>query len=156
MTIDLSGLRDIQAAVAPEWWPPAVGWWVLAGGICVVIGIGVLSFVWWYRQPKQFALRELKQLYRTYEHPVVLARQMSALFKRVALVLYPRERTAKLAAEDWQAFLGQKTNGALTQEQTKLLAFSTYLPDNTLTPDSREALYEAGRRGIIEMFRKKR
>jgi hypothetical protein len=156
LTIDLSGLRDIHSITEPLWWPPAIGWWFVLGFIFLTIGILISLFLWWYRTPKQYALRELKQFYQKTDNPVILARHMSALFKRIALILYPRKKIAKLSAEDWQTFLHQKTKGALSTEQAKLLAFSTYLPDNTLTPDAPTALYRAGRRGIVILFQKKR
>lgn len=155
MTLDLSGLRDIHMISEPSWWPPAIGWWFIFCVFMLVVGMGIGCFLWWYHRPKQYALRELKQLYLQTDNAVVLARKMSALFKRIALVLYARKKIAKLSEGDWQDFLMQKTNGVLTIEQAKLLAFSTYLPDNTLTPDSRDSLYNAGKRGIIEMFRKR-
>lgn len=154
--IDLSGLRDIHLPVQPSWWPPAIGWWVVVA--MVILGtVGcVLLFLFWRSRPKQYALRELKQAYRRTDNPVVLARRMSELFKRIALIRYPRKRVAGLSEEDWMHFLLTKTRGAFSEEQAKLLAFSTYLPDNTLTTDDTASLYEAGYRGIKELFKRKK
>lgn len=154
--IDLSGLRDIHIPVEPSWWPPAIGWWMVVG-LLVLGGIGFVFMFWfWWSGPRQYALRELKQAYRRTDNPVVLARRMSELFKRIALIRYPRKRVAALSEEDWMRFLLTKTRGAFSEEQAKLLAFSTYLKDNTLTTDSAASLYKAGRRGIIEFFKRKK
>ena len=29
-------LRDVHEGVAPAWWPPAPGWWLLLGAIMIV------------------------------------------------------------------------------------------------------------------------
>ncbi len=156
MTPDLSGLKDIHMVAEPSWWPPAVGWWlVLAGIVGFILLTGILYAVWYHR-PRQYALRALETLYRTTENPVVLARHMSALLKRIALTLYPRRAVAGLSAEDWQAFLIEQTQNAFSAEQAKLLAFSTYLPDNTLVPVSRDGLYRAGQAGIKVLFKGKK
>ncbi len=154
--IDLSGLRDIHIPVEPSWWPPAIGWWIVVTALIFVLSCCLVAFFFWRSGPKQYALRELKSMYQKTDNPVILARQMSALFKRIALIRYPRKQVASLSEDDWADFLKTKTQGAFSDEQAKLLAFSTYLPDNTLVTDHPEALYKAGRVAITEFFKRKK
>ena len=103
--VDLSGLLDIHIPVAPSWWPPAVGWWIVMGGVLTGLITGLIMFRGWYGNPRQYALRELKKTYERTPNVVLLARQISVLLKRVVLVQYPRTKVATLTDEKWVDFL---------------------------------------------------
>ena len=107
--VDLSGLRDIHIPKEPSWWPPAIGWWIVLGGIIIACLICLISFLRWYNHPRQYALRELKKTFDEAPNTVLLARNISILLKRVALILYPRTKVATLSDEKWVDFLVQHT-----------------------------------------------
>ena len=150
--VDLSGLRDIHLPKEPFWWPPAIGWWLVLGGIIVALLIGVSLFFRWYNHPKQFALRELKKLYLEIPNPVLLARSVSHLLKRIVLVLYPRTKVASFTDEKWVDFLVKKTGNAFSVSQLDLLAQATYMPEKNLPPDDPADLYRAARIAVIKLF----
>ena len=100
----LQKLNDIVQAGAVPWWPPAPGWYVLAGAL-------VLAAVWaayrglrhWQRNRyRREARRELDAIVR--DGPTAAPR-VPELLKRVALSAWPRERVAGLTGRDWLAFL---------------------------------------------------
>ena len=113
-TDPLAELRDIHQPGMIETWPPALGWWILAG-------LGVLAFlalcIWLYRRwranrYRREAIRELQSLHSNWQadsddHAYLLALQ--SLLKRVALTGFPREDVASLTGEAWVQFLDQST-----------------------------------------------
>ena len=141
--IDVSGLRDIVEPIKPDFFPPAIGWWiVMVGGIiCFLILIGV--WVHYYFSPLSYALRELKKDYRQGQKPVRFAKNVSKLLKRAAILKYGRERVAALSDETWMRFLSGQSHGKMDVEIIKFIAFSTYLPDNQEQKVSDKMIYDA-------------
>lgn len=110
----LAQLRDIHVPGPIDTWPPAPGWWLLAG--LVLIGLISLS-IWLYRRwranrYRREALAELAELEATWRetgdaHAYLAALQH--LLKRVALTTFKREEVASLTGEAWVAFLDRST-----------------------------------------------
>ena len=103
-------LRDLHLPDAVGWWPLAPGWWLLLG----LLAVAFAYFAWrWYRAgvfnaPRRFALRELARVEADFlEHrdPVALGKQLSELLRRGMLAYAPREEVAGLTGEAWLAWL---------------------------------------------------
>ena len=141
--IDLSGLKDIIEPIKPDFFPPAIGWWiVMVGGIiCLLILIGL--WVHCYFKPLSYALRELKKDYHQGQNPVRFAKNVSKLLKRAAILKYGRERVAALSDEMWMRFLSGQSHGKIDVEIIKFISFSTYLPDNKIQKVSDKMIYDA-------------
>jgi len=84
---------------APNFWPPASGFWIL-----VALILMLLSTVAWYIRHarrrsayRRAGLALLESAQTAYEINVVL--------KRVALAVFPREQVAPLHGEDWIQFI---------------------------------------------------
>lgn len=150
--VDLSGLRDIHIPIEPHWWPLPLGWWLVIG--VVILGLFTLFcfYLYWYTRPKQYALRELKRLYIQEKNPILLARKISLLLKRIALLNYPRTDVATLTDESWILFLREHTGFSFSEAQLKLLALAMYMPETALNPENSESLYKAARKGISLLF----
>lgn len=120
-------LRDIHLPDPISWWPPALGWWLLAGILLTVFAI-LWFFQYWMQENRlrKLALAELERLAADYEghrdgHR--LARGLSALLRRVCLsfssLCHGRARDVKgapatlyanvagLTGEAWLVFLEQ-------------------------------------------------
>ncbi|HYN78294.1 MAG TPA: DUF4381 family protein, partial [Lamprocystis sp. (in: g-proteobacteria)] len=48
----LAGLRDWHLPAPVAWWPPAPGWWLVAG--LVMVGV-VVGWAWWQRRQRRRA-----------------------------------------------------------------------------------------------------
>ena len=152
MTVDLSGLHDIHVPKEPSWWPPSIGWWLVMGGVMATTLIGYALFLKWYHQPKQYALRELKQTYEASPNIVALAKHVSILLKRIALIQYPRTKVATLSNEKWIDFLAKKTGACFSEAQLTLLAEATYMPEKSLSEGNPDELYKATKNAIQKLF----
>lgn len=100
-------LRDIHLPAPISWWPPAIGWWLLA----VALIVGTVLAVWLIRRwrratPTKLALRELDYLAQDAGlDPAEKLRRLSILLRRTALSFYPREQVAGLTGEAWLLWL---------------------------------------------------
>jgi hypothetical protein len=115
-------LRDIHGIDAVPWWPPAPGWWLLAGGCVLLIFLGVrwwhggarmasalAAVARWLLRPawQRAAARELKALRQSArELPVrELADGCSALLRRIAMARHGRTACAGLHGQAWLDWL---------------------------------------------------
>lgn len=102
----LAGLRDIHLPDPVGLWPPAPGWW-LALALLLAVAV-VVWLVARRRNTRRAALRELAGAARDFERSanhVVLAVNVSALLRRVALRSYDPRYVASLHGCRWVEFL---------------------------------------------------
>lgn len=145
MQIDLSGLKDIVVPVKPDFFPPAIGWWVvIIGGLVGLLAV-IGYAVHYYFLPLTYALRELKYDYRKDLKTVKFAKNVSKLLKRASILKYGSEKVGALTDEMWVRFLSQQSHGKIAQDVIKYIAFSAYLPDNQKKSVSNKMIYEAAK-----------
>jgi hypothetical protein len=104
----LANLRDIHLPVAVPLWPPAPGWWLVAG-----VMLTAATLVWVWRRRKRESLRQaanqellsLEVVYLGSRDHADLAVGLSGLLRRVALANFERGEVAALHGEEWMAFL---------------------------------------------------
>ncbi len=109
-------LRDIHLPPSPGWWPPAPGWWLLAA----LLALLVLALWYWrrarrrarVRRAARAALKQLEMGFRQDGDAQRLAREVSALLRRVCISLDPREQVAGLTGQAWLARLDRLSPAA--------------------------------------------
>lgn len=142
--VDLSGLKDIIVPIRPDFWPLAVGWWIVIIGAVVLVLACIGWFVHYYFSPLVYAQRELKKLKKHYHSSVILAREISKLLKRAAILRFSAEKVAVLSDETWARFLSAEAHSKIKPDVIKFIAYSAYLPDNQKNTLSVSELYRAG------------
>jgi hypothetical protein len=112
----LAGLRDWHLPGPVAWWPPAPGWWLVAGLILVALGLG--WGLWRRRQRRGAAVRaalnklaDLRLQLAADGDRRRFAAGVSNLLRRLALIRYPRERVAGLTGAAWLGFLDDTGGG---------------------------------------------
>jgi hypothetical protein len=153
----LAQLRGIHLPQPIAFWPPAPGWWILAG---VLLATVVAAWLWSRHRRRsvvKHALHELDGLAASGTDDVQdLATAISALLRRVALLRFGRRRVAALHGRAWQEFLSE--TGPHARRRTRfapdagmLLALAPYAPAGAacLTPDGATV----DRRGLVAAAR---
>ena len=138
----LAQLRPNQLPEAIGYWPPAIGWWLLAG--CLLTGILLTSyFTLRYRRKNRYRRQGLKlaqQLYKSYEthgNRRQYAHDCNRLLKKLALHAFPRQDIARLNGKDWLDFLYRSSgNTQFQQAAAAALGSGRFNPDQE--PDVRQ------------------
>lgn len=104
----LDQLRDIHLPESVNWWPLAIGWWLLAGLLLTVLVLIWVRFnkTKQQRQMVNHAMESLQQL----EADTSLDSQqwlqaLSALLRRIVINLHGRKATAGLVGKQWLDYL---------------------------------------------------
>ncbi len=133
-------LRDIHLASEPNFWPPALGGWLLL--FLGVIGVGFSMRAayrhyrnWQRRQHLQTVIQDyLQETLEQFAHDdnsAQLVAAWSALLKRIALMQYPDHghTIAGLTGEKWLLFLDRTGGGEqFTKGVGRIFATAPYQP----------------------------
>jgi len=138
----LSQLRDIRGLDPVSWWPPALGWWLVAAAILLL-----LYLTWRYRASLRLRippipvlrignwrwdagrqLRDLRQRAAS-QDPKQTAVELSELLRRIAMARLGREACAGLVGDGWLAWLAEwDPKGFDWRTQGRLLLDAPYAP----------------------------
>ena len=117
-TDPLAALKDIHLPADPSWWPPAIGWWILA--LCLLLcGYQLirLSIGWRRRRtPSRMALVELAALenrFRDSSDQADYLQKLSILVRRFVLLKYARRELATLSGLPWLNVLNEASGTRL-------------------------------------------
>ncbi len=110
----LEQLRDLHVPDPVSFWPPAIGWWIVA---LLVLALGLLS-IWALQHrrkmaPRRLALAELSALKTKFENTQNVSELMaglSTLLRRYALFCFGRQKVAGLTGVAWLEFLDEHGN----------------------------------------------
>ncbi len=101
-------LADVVVPDPVPYTPETVGWWVVAG--LLAFAVSLATFLVWRRRRRtryrRIALAELRSIEARPADETVL-RDLAALVRRTALMVYPRQDVAHLHGEDWRSFLNR-------------------------------------------------
>ncbi len=113
-TIYISGLEPLIAPEKVASWPPAPGWYVLAGLLLLALILLILSWIRKRRENRYriIAMHGLKEIIASSgNHPGQGDLQsLNRLLKETALTVFPREQVAALFGNEWLEFLDQSCN----------------------------------------------
>jgi hypothetical protein len=161
----LAQLADIHLPGEVPFWPPAPGWWMLAGLLLLSL---VLIGRFYYQQGQtrrrmNSALFEIDQAYRNWQEKsqfeetrnqagLDLLYGINATLKRVALVYHPQVDVAKLTGAAWLRFLDTVDQGTdFSEGAGRVLSDGAYRPVFAADVD---ALYGLARRWIMTSYLK--
>ena len=112
MNPETIALKEIRYPNDIEWWPMALGWWIILGIIISVIVVFVMRFLRNFKRNKKrrIALNELNRI-RNDEiicsDVSLLTNKLSILIRKSMLAYESRDTVAGLVGEEWLEFLDQ-------------------------------------------------
>ena len=158
----LAQLADIHLPEPVSYWPPAIGWWILAAIALVLLVLLFRKFASRARQQKiyQYALAELESCYDSYSHanPEIIdqskldyVNQFNTVIRRVALVHYPQANAASLDGASWVDFIRQKGESSLmTDDIAAALQYGRFQSKCDVDVD---AMQSFGRQWIESLYK---
>jgi hypothetical protein len=134
-------LRDVHEGMAPPWWPPAPGWWLLLG--LVLLALGIWAWQRWRARRRRLAILHLfDDAVARGTTPAEQVAVMSELLRRAARRIDPA--ADRLEGEAWTAFLDTGlAQPAFTAGAGQLLRDGAFRSD--VTPAQAEALRSLAR-----------
>lgn len=130
--MDSLPLKDIEGISALAWWPPAPGWVVMAGCLCLI----AMAFMWKRaRKHKRIICVVPPRDASLYSRAVILAENA----RRYALVHGDRHKVAGLRGEEWLMWLREKDNNRFSWDMHALwLNDVGYAPEETVCLSEQE------------------
>ena len=127
--MDKLPLRDLHLPEPIGWWPPAMGWWLVLG-LLILIGIGAFLLIQRHRRatPLKRAFEALKELEsRTDIKAEERLQSISAIIKRFAMSIAPREEVAGLSGDAFFEWIKARINDqSFSSFRLELLRTSPY------------------------------
>lgn len=148
----LDPLRDIQLPPSPGPWPPAIGWWLLAGALLGAIAIGL----WFRRRRRREAYRRaaLEELEGLEGLDTVSVAAIMALIRRTARAANSANDWASLPAGELLSRVDAALGGALDRDLKAAggdlagIAESQYRPAENLDSNQVQVLARHAREWI--------
>ena len=141
----LQQLRDIHLPASQGWWPPALGWWLLAAAGLICLALAARAWQGWQRRNQRWQIvqQELAALRTRPQNSAAWFTQLNALLKRAARDSYPQQPIAALSGNDWVAFLQHSSDNPVDAERVNTLVNACWQPHSSCDPQ--QALAFAGR-----------
>lgn len=143
-TDPLSQLRDIHLPDPVGWWPPAIGWWILAFLVLAAV-IGGIYWLWWRHKRLAYKREAIKQMetirarYLNTQDDQQLLSELSSLLKRTAITRYGRDEIAGMAGETWLSFLDRTGHTSEFSEGSGRMLVNRFSPAPSV--DSSELIH---------------
>ncbi len=112
----LSQLRNLDTPATLSWWPPALGWWILASLILFGLTASILALVRKHRAgaAARKAKLEILSAHEAYldrgdqpESTAEFLQEVNAIIKRLAVNFEGSEEVAGLTGRNWRNYLSE-------------------------------------------------
>ncbi len=99
----LDNMKDIHLAAPIHQWPIALGWWLVALILLIMLGLTVIKARQWVQTRKQMSALALtiEEIKITQRWPTTV----NSLFKRIAMTYLPECHAEQLSTSDWLNWL---------------------------------------------------
>lgn len=142
----LDQLPPLQMPEAISFWPPAIGWWILAILVVVLCVVAVRYFLKRKRQNRlrKAALVDLQTIYRDYQQDRNSAKYLisvNRLLKQFVMQQYPAKQLHVLSGEQWLNGLAELSPQSNINADTASALLGIYGKHSEQDLDQVSALY---------------
>ncbi len=142
-------LRDVHVPVAPSLWPPAPGWWLVAGATVVLVAL--IAWLGW-RRARKLATRQ--RLFDDACHDLPASAQVAAMSELLRRAARQVDKQAdKLQGDAWLQFLDGKKRRDFSTGSGRLLLEGGYRRD--VEASELATLKSLARARFLELMAKK-
>lgn len=104
-------LQDIHLPQSADFWPLAIGWWILLVLVLITVAWFVIKAIKLNRRRKRQAkilarFSALEEKLKVKSSNTIIA-EINTLLRQLAITYYPREKIASLTGGDWLQFLDE-------------------------------------------------
>jgi len=135
-------LRDIHLPAAIGWWPLAPGWWIVLG--IVVAGLAFAGWRYHRAFRERAALRSLKAVARTLAEggsPAACVQRISMILRRFAMSVAGGRPVAGLTGDAWLEFLDSRwSRDEFSGGIGRVLVYGPYAPPERVSAADVSAL----------------
>ena len=115
-------LRDVHVPPAPSLWPPAAGWWLVAGAVALVLAI-----LWWVGRRRRHRLLAWQKAFDDACGNAAPAAQIAAISELLRRAARRVDKQAdRLQDEDWLRLLDGQKRKAFSEGAGRLLLEGGY------------------------------
>lgn len=139
-------LRDVHLPPAPALWPPAPGWWLLAGGVLLMV-MALLLWRWHRHRRRQRWLAWFDQQSRHADASAEVA-ALSALLRRAARRV--DSRADRLHGDAWLRFLDGSSGHGFSSGVGQLLLHGAF--QRQVDAQAVQQLRAAARTRFVELM----
>jgi len=100
----LENLAPLRQPEAISWWPPAIGWWILAAIILITI-TALVVLMWRHQRANRYRRTAQRMLDKLIATEQTTLEQINQLLKATSLVCWPTAEVAQLHGRNWTTFL---------------------------------------------------
>lgn len=139
--VDLSQLplRDIHLPGDVGWWPPAIGWWIVAALVVGALAYAAYRYARGYRERATAgAIRRVVARLEAGAEPVSCVQQISAVLRRFVIsVGGPNDAVAGLTGRRWLEYLDSRWDrAAFSSGPGRELIVAPYAPAGRVSSDA--------------------
>lgn len=140
--IDLSGLKDVILGEKPSLFPLPIGWWIVIGFIVILLIISLFLIKRkLFPSSYLYTKNEINALKRKNLTTVQIAKELSKILKRVAILKFGQEQVASLSHQEWKKFLKEKSHDKNQTKEIDFISKATFLPPEKEVAISNKSLY---------------
>jgi hypothetical protein len=127
----LEQLRDVHAPESVNWWPLALGWWIIIALVAIIIILLVVKAYLKKRHYRfaRFAIKELEAI-KADSHDKRWLAKSHHVMRRLSLCYLPEEEVGRMNQQQWASFLQATSDQKLSDDTLDAFVDLPYKPES--------------------------
>ena len=140
ITVDVSGLKGLHVPTSPDIFPLAIGWWLIAVLLSLIILLLYFVIYAWTHSLRRQVLRQLKKIKKISDNKKML-KSINQLAKQLAIARFGRKKVAPLYESEWVTFMNNSVKKEIfSKEYIDLLHKNIYAKRSNISDSKRQSI----------------